>query len=360
VWLHVPSASSPYAPAAADSILPSDWRFEMLSKCAALNGKHTRPQSWHSAWKRASWMRVLFGRILKPSTAEHGVEQWIASLRDTPASRFQWRANDLANAIQDTYGLTFVERLRERARQLCSSRTCQGTLTLDSEKSTSSSRDWATELRAEFSARKKLERHTGEKDYSSSRWPTADATNRTRDEETLAKCAAFRKRNANQNTVPLYLAEVAANWPTPEAGNAKNTRNSTAIRKPGGSPNVSIGDTLCDAVQKWQTPASDSFRSRGGERKNEQGLDQQARTFEDSQCSRQVQPTSTNGALCSKDSRSSPRRLNPIFVCCLMGWPPGWSSARINSDFSEMALSHWVDAMRSALYSHVLGGSLEA
>ena len=42
-------------------------------------------------------------------------------------------------------------------------------------------------------------------------WPTPTATHRVRDEETLAKCAAFRKRNANQNTVPLYLAEVATN-----------------------------------------------------------------------------------------------------------------------------------------------------
>lgn len=40
-------------------------------------------------------------------------------------------------------------------------------------------------------------------------WPTATATNRERNPATLAKCAAFRKRNANQNTVPLYLGEVA-------------------------------------------------------------------------------------------------------------------------------------------------------
>ena len=40
-------------------------------------------------------------------------------------------------------------------------------------------------------------------------WPTPTSTNRERDAQTLAKCAAFRKRNANQNTVPLYLGEVA-------------------------------------------------------------------------------------------------------------------------------------------------------
>jgi hypothetical protein len=42
-------------------------------------------------------------------------------------------------------------------------------------------------------------------------WPTPTAVHRVRDLETLEKCAAFRKRNANQNTVPLYLAEVVTN-----------------------------------------------------------------------------------------------------------------------------------------------------
>lgn len=47
-------------------------------------------------------------------------------------------------------------------------------------------------------------------------WGTATATDRYRDEETMAKCAAFRKRNANQNSVPLYLGEEAwlAGWAT--------------------------------------------------------------------------------------------------------------------------------------------------
>lgn len=36
-------------------------------------------------------------------------------------------------------------------------------------------------------------------------------------------------------------------------------------------------DTLTSATALWQTPATDSFRSRGGDRKDEMGLDQQAR-----------------------------------------------------------------------------------
>ncbi|KHA63403.1 hypothetical protein [Sphingomonas sp. Ant20] len=48
-------------------------------------------------------------------------------------------------------------------------------------------------------------------------WGTPTAVNRERSEETLAKCAAFRLRNANQKTVPLYMGEEAqlASWPTP-------------------------------------------------------------------------------------------------------------------------------------------------
>lgn len=45
-------------------------------------------------------------------------------------------------------------------------------------------------------------------------WPTPTAVDRVRSEETLAKCAAFRLRNAGQKTVPLYLGEVARNTAT--------------------------------------------------------------------------------------------------------------------------------------------------
>lgn len=40
-------------------------------------------------------------------------------------------------------------------------------------------------------------------------WPTATAINRPRNDETLAKCSAYRKAKAGQTTVPLYLEEVA-------------------------------------------------------------------------------------------------------------------------------------------------------
>jgi hypothetical protein len=100
-------------------------------------------------------------------------------------------------------------------------------------------------------------------------WPTATATNRVRSEETMAKCAAFRKRNANQNTVPLYLEEVVLreqlhgqaapasssslgsrqglSWATPRATEAKLGRRYT----PG-----MTGKDLTKDVMQWGTPAA--------------------------------------------------------------------------------------------------------
>lgn len=48
-------------------------------------------------------------------------------------------------------------------------------------------------------------------------WATPAVTDRPRSDETMAKCADFRKRNANQSTVPLYLGDQAllSVWPTP-------------------------------------------------------------------------------------------------------------------------------------------------
>lgn len=100
-------------------------------------------------------------------------------------------------------------------------------------------------------------------------WPTATATNRVRNEETMAKCAAFRKRNANQNTVPLYLEEVVLreeqhgqaapassntsgsrqglSWATPRACEAQNPPMGVDKRHHGLTHQV---------TKQWATPRS--------------------------------------------------------------------------------------------------------
>jgi hypothetical protein len=65
------------------------------------------------------------------------------------------------------------------------------------------------------------------------------------------------------------LRVATANWKTPHG-----FQNTDASGKTAGA-----GGEFAKQVMNWQTPATDSFRSRGGERKDEQGLDQQARLW---------------------------------------------------------------------------------
>lgn len=131
-------------------------------------------------------------------------------------------------------------------------------------------------------------------------------------------------------------------WRTP------NTRD----HHPGGprleTPQRQI--SLCDQSAIWQTPGTDSFRSRSGDRKDEMGLDQQARMFwttpvqgnacgtnkariggaslatdaDNFQSSLPV-PQTPDGPPSSESARTSPRRLNPRFVEWLMGFPVTWT-----------------------------------
>jgi hypothetical protein len=130
-------------------------------------------------------------------------------------------------------------------------------------------------------------------------------------------------------------------WPTPTEDNA-------STKSP--YPNLALEVTL------WQTPGTDSFRSRGGDRKDEPGLDQQARFFptpaardyrtpnkrtyqerSETKKGEQLQnfvehrfpslpvPAIQDGPPFSESVPISRRRLNPRFVEWLMGFPIGWT-----------------------------------
>jgi hypothetical protein len=120
------------------------------------------------------------------------------------------------------------------------------------------------------------------------------------------------------------LNDEAAHWRTPMA--ADDGQKVTS---------VSHQVMLRNQAEQWQTPATDSFRSRGGDRKDEQGLDQQARSF-----SPQVLETPAG-----QQSSETRRTLNPLFVEWLMGWPIGWTA----SEPVETGLSRWLQHARGLL-----------
>ena len=226
------------------------------------------------------------------------------------------------------------------------------------------------------------------------------------------------------------LQEMAGNWPTPDASmmNDGQTEEARARRKArelekkyngnGG------GEPLAYRARVWQTPGTDSFRSRSGERKDEMGLDQQARfwptpnalvsndgetpeswerrrdklkalgingngigtpltiaaTMWPTPAARDFKgengpehllngsgrlhldqlpnfvaflflpqaPPTKDGPTSSEPAQRSRPRLNPAFVCWLMGWPWWWTRA-VPTSFGAPAMVLW----RFRLQSHL-------
>jgi DNA (cytosine-5)-methyltransferase 1 len=142
-------------------------------------------------------------------------------------------------------------------------------------------------------------------------------------------------------------------------------------------------------LRLWPTPQTDSFRSRGGKRKDEKGLDSLARDWPTPMANDGCKPsagnrrtadlthaagmwmtptardhkdgatslvnTPVNGLLgrqvlttpmAGRDTSAARRTLNPLFVEALMGWPTGWTGfASV-----EMAWSRWLRRMRCELW----------
>lgn len=100
-------------------------------------------------------------------------------------------------------------------------------------------------------------------------WPTHNARDfKHGPTETYGERSGTTKGDSLLNLV----SAVCGGWATPRAEDAE----SSGMRHSRG-----VTDTLTaqTSLAHWQTPATDSFRCRGGDRKDEMGLDQQARTI---------------------------------------------------------------------------------
>ena len=124
-------------------------------------------------------------------------------------------------------------------------------------------------------------------------WPTPNALDRPRTDETLEKSAAFRKRNANQDTTPLYLGEsmerLSTVWPIPKA-----------------SP--------------WATPAARDWRSDRSQVSSEEMYGKKGRPLA-------RQALEASGAATPGLSATTARpdgSPNPAFPCWLQGYPVAW------------------------------------
>lgn len=457
MWIIPDQLSSAFARASECSTKQFALSSQEVKLRACVSGKPTlRPSSW-SGWKTRPWSPRLFGAVISgTSTAARFVEWWTCSLRACPAS--PTASPDSAKATPTTAATAPTTKGRSPisfassgnvSPPWCSSKTFLPgfeTKTSGFDPSAKLYAEWVTRsLSLSLSLRNRLERATNEKGCSSSltAWttpqahdigergsgqvPTSAAGNAclARDARTWTTPAAADRANRGNRARPedqriggeKNLADDVQNWGTPTSHHRThdprqvdhgeqlaNQANTWETPMAGAATRTAQGGIqLNQQTQNWQTPGTDSFRSRGGDRKDEAGLNRQAmlwstprghqagpdfakkdrsntgmelqaqaEAFQESAWptpaaqnwrdersnqthnSRPLQevvarifpssppdPKTPDGQKSSTNTRILRRRLNPAFACWLMGLPAWrWTHpGPINSGASEIAAS---------------------
>jgi len=330
VWLIIPSSALPSAPALTDS--SSDLASPSASDTEPLlwsNGKYFPPRRWRRDKRKAQLANSLNGTTLPPLTASRGVECFISSLRASLVNPTLSPESAKALPTNDGYGPTSPASSKNPRPPSFGSKTSQDCLGMpiavwDQKRwKTAQTTLWAAwapfsgvwpisaTMRdgAVYSHPTRVPRISEpESLYSPSAeptappsnsgasglWPTAQAHDAAGSKTPEQIQAARVKSGAGISN----LNESASMWKTPHGMGNKDA--SGKIAGPGGefvkqanqwtTPKALTGGAnsqrenrnaggpdLQEQVEQWQTPATDSFRSRSGERAEEMGLDQQAR-----------------------------------------------------------------------------------
>ena len=232
------------------------------------------PRLWYARWKKVAWLRMLVsGMTCEPSMPDPLLGPWIASWRRIPVNPSPAPAGGKASLTRATSGPISRESSESASLPWCSSKMYADICASDSSASAEIFKRWAIKLGRDYSHLKRWARHTAASDCSP--WPSPDAQNMNEgDTRFMERRAELKARGINGNGAGIPLAVSAEHWGTPNAADA------IAGNRPlDGKRGLGLNT---DAAQ-WQTPGTDSFRSRGGDRVNEMGLDQEARNWQSPQ-----------------------------------------------------------------------------
>src|SRR5215471_13351400 len=222
------------------------------------------------------------------NSVETNWSPWISSAADSPARISAWpESRKESRALAASFGLSSPVWFGDWDLDGCSLRTCQ--VSLFTEQCDELSANWPDS--GMWDAGAVYELASSEPPISAnacSLWPTAmanDAEKRGDFDPERSPCLAAAaktwptvrgtegtKGGPNQagSRGDLMLSSATANWATPNAHDGS---------RPGSDATSRQGANLKRDAEIWQTPATDSFRQRSGNRSNEMGLDQQARFF---------------------------------------------------------------------------------
>lgn len=329
MWLHVPHqgfASSPSALEPQDLSSASSWLFQAFARSVSWRGTLWPPRTWRRRWKRAPWLRRLCGAILRRSTAVPGVAEFISSLPVIPASPSALPASVAAPRTPGACGPKCGASLAKWNRDSSSWRTWQATSFSDSPTCLASLPKMGMTRRGSLCRLRTWAPRMG--GSGSSAWPTANAGDGTRGEQTYDG-----KRG-------LLLDTVTRKWPTPRA-HEHNQANS-----------CDAGQALSRQATRWPTPRANDYKAAARLGRHRGQLNQT--TEQIFPCSLPAPTTSRPGSECSNAGPNSHRRLNPAFVEWLMGWPAGWTGFGCSATELSRYKRRW-----RLLLSRLLSGNVE-
>lgn len=270
MWIYIPSEFYPSAQELAESSLDLNSQSQLLEQYAMSRSKPLRARSWLAAWKKKDWMQRLFGRILKPSMADLGVEKWIASLADIPASHLVSLEKNSEKTIQDISGLTLNDSSKKSNHQSASLKMFPTTYELDLKKLQMTYNDWVIKLRQACLQRKKSVLLTREKDFLS--WPTVivsdHLSNPTETPQRWKERAQEKKQEGINLHKPLRIV-AQETWPTVVSADAEMgeiiSPNDTYVTTPSGNlrkinkngTNGSLG--LARTAKIWKEPEQENW-----------------------------------------------------------------------------------------------------
>lgn len=148
--------TSVFAPDTVALISDSSEQSQACAQSLLVRSKPMPARTWLRKWKRDSWTRHLFGRILKPSRGEDFTAEWTSSLAAIPASHSALMACGSEPATPAIYGRSLQTELGLCAPDTASLRTSAGTFRWDSPQSSAIWKQWVTGQRGACLLRKKL------------------------------------------------------------------------------------------------------------------------------------------------------------------------------------------------------------
>ena len=367
---------SPYVPDMKALGLDCEEFGRMSEKSLMWRSKPSQSRTWCQRWKRVKYMKLLSGRILKPSHSSSFVDTLLSCQPDSPVSRLVLPEDETQQKIQDIYTHISPKESPYASQITLFSKTSKESSAakqpMENRYSNMSSETWKKEVtvqRGEYSARLKQVRHINEKESLS--WPTARNSDAEggRIETEMSEKGFRSKRHKSDQYFGAKLRDAVEyhedkNWRTPttqdtiEHKDMKLNEKGRRLTKDGkDSHSVGLGDQV-KIEKNWPTPTSTERSGTNPKTGKGGGLSKQAKeqswptpevhTVEKyslqkdgqkkTQRSKNLVAMAIKGELGLPDqeksstsgkSQESPGKLNPNWVEQLMGLPLGWTQLPI-------------------------------